>query len=129
MILFFVTAAAAKSVYDLDNSSEVALLQAEGLQMDGVGAVENLQVSSSSPSSTYSWILDRESCRGIVDIRSGFIDPLTDNFGSEIFTLYAQSLGQCIFQIAYADPRNFISFEDHKRVSGLVIDFPIFVDD
>ena len=71
--------------------------------------------------------MDRDDCNNIVDIRSGFIDPVTNDFGSEVFTLYALAEGQCTFQIAYANPREFVSFEEHKRTSGLVIDFPIFV--
>ena len=40
--------ALSQKVYDLDNTDEIAQLKSEGLQLDGVGAEENLKVASSN---------------------------------------------------------------------------------
>ena len=95
--------ALSQQVYDLDNTDEVAKLKSEGLQLDGVGAEENLKVASSSPTSAYSWIIDRDNCRGIVDITNGFVAPpetedqFSTDFGSEVFTVTALAPGDCTF--------------------------------
>ena len=125
--------ALSQKVYDLDNTDEIAQLKSEGLQLDGVGAEENLKVASSSPTSAYSWIIDRDSCRGIADITNGFVAPpetddeFSTDFGSEVFTVTALAQGDCTFQIAYAVPQDFVSFEDYANVNGLIISFPIEV--
>ena len=127
--------ALSQQVYDLDNPEEVAALESEGLLLAGVGAEESLKVASSSPTSAYSWIIDRDNCRGIVDITSGFVAPaasddgLSVDFGEEVFTVSALAPGDCTFQIAYAVPRDFVSFEDYRNVNGLIISFPIKVGD
>ena len=80
-----------------------------------------MKVASTNGTSGYSWLVDRENCTGIIDVTNEYFynsaseDSVYFSFGIEIFTLTAQGPGECLIQLAYADPKNFASFEDHAN--------------
>ena len=126
--------AVGKTVYDLDDTTQLDDLESNGLEFEGKGSEENLKIASSNGATGFSWLIDREDCRGVVDITNGYVftPPESDDgfdvgFGEEIFTLTAEEPGECVFRIAYANPSQFISFEDYANQNGLIIQIPIQV--
>ena len=125
-----------KGVYNLDDTAELAALELDGLYLAGAGASENLKVASSNGATGFSWLIDRDDCRGVIDITNGyvFVPPATNDgfdvgFGEEIFTLTATEPGACTFRIAYANPAQFTTFDDYENRNGLIISIPIEVGD
>ena len=59
--------------YDLDNTAILSDLENEGLYFEGEGATENLSIASSSGSSGFSWLVERRTCRGIIDVTNGVV--------------------------------------------------------
>ena len=85
-----------------------------------------LKVTSNNGSTGYTWVIDQESCAGILDITSGYVYyPAVDSFdvgyGEEIFTITATGFGQCAFRIAYAQAWTFTTFEEHIEENGYMI--------
>ena len=72
MVLIFVTSLAA-DIYDLDNTSVLRDLESDGLFFEGKGSTERMKIASSGGSTSFYWWVDRDSCRGILDITSGTI--------------------------------------------------------
>ena len=72
LALIFVTALSA-GIYDLDNTAVLRDLESDGLYFEGRGSTERLKISSSGGSTSFYWWVDRDSCRGILDIISGTI--------------------------------------------------------
>ena len=72
-------------------------LESYGLYFEGRGATEHLSVNSASVETSFTWLVDRRGCRGIIDITSGVIlvgNDSSDDFASsekfeEHFTLKA----------------------------------------
>ena len=103
--------ALATTVYDLDNNSVLAELEADGLEFAGPGPAYALSIATSSQASSFSWIPDRDNCQDILDITSGFTSQ-QPNGDSEsgldmvLFTLSAVGNGDCTFRMAYANVAN-----------------------
>ena len=127
-----------EEIYDLDDSRVLQDLESDGLYFKGEGIIESLRISTSSGSTGFSWLIDRGSCRGIIDVTNGFVfsqpDGIDENTGllissgslEEIFTITALDKGQCTFRIAYANPgTGAFSFDDYSKNGGLVIQIPI----
>ena len=60
-------------IYNLDNTDTLAELESDGLYFTGKGDIESLSIATSSGSTGYSWLVDRGSCRGVIDITNGFV--------------------------------------------------------
>ena len=60
-------------IYNLDNTDTLEDLEAYGLYFPRKGGIESLSIATSSGSTGYSWLVDRGSCRGVLDITNGFI--------------------------------------------------------
>ena len=109
LALLFVTALSA-GINDLDNSKVLRDLESNGLYFEGRGSTEHLSVDSASDETSFAWLVDRNDCRGIIDITSGVIlvgNDSSDDFASsdkfeEHFTLSAVGEGKCTFRMAYA---------------------------
>ena len=60
-------------IYNLDNTDTLEDLESYGLYFSAKGRIERLTIATSSGSTGYSWLVDRGSCRGVLDITNGFI--------------------------------------------------------
>ena len=90
-----------EEIYNLDDSRVLQTLESDGLFFQGKGVTESLRISTSSGSTGFSWLIDRSSCRGFLDITNGFVfsqpDGTDENTGllissgslEEIFTITA----------------------------------------
>ena len=84
LTLLFVTALSA-GINDLDNSKVLRDLESNGLYFEGRGSTQHLSVDSASVETSFTWLVDRRGCRGIIDITSGVIlvgNDLSDDFAS-----------------------------------------------
>ena len=99
----FVGFAFANYVHDLDDEQHLSTLKRQGLNLSEHINEAHLKVSSNGGSTGYSWIVDFDSCAGIAEITSGYVELADDGAnviggaGEEIFTITASGLGDCDF--------------------------------
>ena len=63
----------ASLVHNLDDERNVQQLSRDGLNLSGFVDEAHLKISSNNGSTGYSWIIDFDSCDGIVEITSGYV--------------------------------------------------------
>ena len=97
-----VSFALSEYVHDLDDEDHLADLKNKGINLSEHVSEAHLKVSSNGGSTGYSWIVDFDSCAGIAEITSGYVE-LTGNAnviggaGEEVFTITTSGVGSCIF--------------------------------
>ena len=118
-------------VHDLDDENHLKELQNDGLNLSQHVTEAHLKVSSNGGSTGYSWIVDFESCDGIAEITSGYVEftgsdaNVIGGAGEEVFSIRAIGVGNCNFQIAYAQSWNFGGFSDNSNT--YIISIPVRV--
>ena len=93
-----------------------------------------MKITSNNGSTGYSWIIDKQSCNGILDItqKYWYYEPEENDgwdvgYGEEIFTLTALKFGNCDFRMAYARTWEWVDFRNHEKNNGYMIEIPITV--
>lgn len=123
-------AAFAEYVHDLDDEDHLNEISMSGIILSNQNKKAFMKVSSNQ-STGYSWIVDYDDCRDILEITSGYVTYENDDFagagGEEVFTLTAVGFGECDFRIAYARVWEFKTFRDHENSNGYTIKVPITV--
>ena len=69
----------ASLIHDLDDERNVQKLSRDGLSLSGFVEEAHLKISSNNGSTGYSWIIDFDSCDGILEITSGFVTFANDD--------------------------------------------------
>ena len=121
-------------VHDLDDQDHLDLISENGINMNKQNKKVYMKVTSNNGSTGYTWIIDHDECKDILDIESGYVyyepesnDAFDIGYGEEIFTLTAKKYGTCTFRIAYARAWEWSNFADHISSNGYIIEVPIQV--
>ena len=127
-----VSFALAEYVHDLDDEEHLADLKNKGINLSENASEAHLKVSSNGGSTGYSWIVNFDSCADIAEITSGYVEStgnanMIGGAGEEIFTVTASGVGNCNFQIAYAQSWAFTGFNDDSNT--YIISIPVRVLD